>query len=71
MFLFPQTFCILNFVSCSHHILADAFEGVKLLDRHRMVNGKDGALGSLMDDIHALEMKTWTKDQFEAKKGLM
>ena len=27
MFLFPQTFCILSFVSCSHHILADAFVG--------------------------------------------
>ena len=51
--------------------LSKGFEGVKLLDRHRMVNGKDGALGSLMDEIHALEMKTWTKEQFEAKKGSM
>ena len=48
--------------------LSNGFEGVKLLDRHRMINGKDGALATVMDKIHALEMKTWTKDQFETKQ---
>jgi len=49
-------------------VLSNGFEGVKLLDRHRMINGKDGALASVMDSIHALEMKTWTKEQYETKQ---
>ena len=49
--------------------LSNGFDGVKLLERHRMINGKDGALADIMDNIHALEMKTWTKDQFEEKKS--
>ena len=49
--------------------LSKGFDGVKLVERHRMINGKDGALADIMDNIHALEMKTWTKDQFEQKKS--
>ena len=50
-------------------VLSKGFDGVKLLDRHRMINGKDGALGSLMDNIHALELKTCTKDQYNEKQS--
>ena len=49
--------------------LSKGFDGVKLVERHRMINGKDGALANIMENIHALEMKTWTKDQFEQKKS--
>ena len=49
--------------------LSKGFDGVKLVERHRMINGKDGALADIMANIHALEMKTWTKDQFEQKKS--
>ena len=47
--------------------LSKGFGGVKLLDRHRMITGDSGALGSIMDKIHALELKTWTKAQYETK----
>jgi len=45
--------------------LLEGFNGVKLLQRHRMINGKEGVLAGIMDNIHALEMKTWTKEQYE------
>ncbi len=47
--------------------LSKGFDGVKLLKRHRMITGESGALGSIMDTIHALELKTWTKAQYETK----
>ena len=46
-------------------LVSPAFEGVSLLDRHRMVND---ALSDVMEDIHALSMKTWTPEQYEKKK---
>lgn len=49
--------------------LVKGFDGVKLLERHRMINGKNGALADIMKNIHALEMKTWTKEQYEAKQS--
>ena len=44
-------------------IISSKFEGIPLLQRQRLVN-------SLlpMDDIHAVQMKTWTVTQ-AAKKG--
>ena len=50
-------------------VLVKGFDGVKLLERHRMVNGTNGALADVMEKIHALEMKTWTKEQYEAKQS--
>ena len=47
--------------------LSRRFDGVKLLDRHRMITGESGALGNIMDQIHALELKTWTKAQYDSK----
>lgn len=49
--------------------LVNGFDGVKLLERHRMINGKNGALANIMEKVHALEMKTWTKEQYEAKQS--
>ena len=49
--------------------LLKGFDGVKLVKRHQMINGRDGALADVMENIHALEMKTWTKDQYEEKKS--
>ena len=48
-------------------IVTDAFEGVKLVDRHRMVNGTDGVLKNIMDNVHAMQLKTWTVAQYEKK----
>ena len=47
------------------HIVSAKFDGVKLLDRHRMVNE---ALKEIMPNIHALQMKTLTPAQWEAKR---
>ncbi|EFA84047.1 bolA family protein [Heterostelium album PN500] len=43
---------------------SDKFEGVSLLERHRMAND---VIGELMKDIHAINFKTWTKKQYEEK----
>mmetsp|Transcript_22907 Transcript_22907/g.46664 ORF Transcript_22907/g.46664 Transcript_22907/m.46664 type:complete len:90 (+) Transcript_22907:103-372(+) len=45
-------------------IVSDKFDGVPLLERHRMVHD---ALSEEMPQIHALQMKTWTPAQYEAK----
>jgi stress-induced morphogen len=50
-------------------IVTDAFEGIKLVDRHRMINGSNGALQNIMDTVHAMELKTWTKAQYAKKKS--
>ena len=42
------------------------FEGVKLLDKHRMVQD---ALASVAEDIHALTIKAWTPSQWETKQS--
>ena len=47
-------------------IVADAFDGQPLIQRHRAVHG---ALGDLMDRIHALTMKTLTPAEWEAAGG--
>ena len=45
-------------------VVSPAFEGKSLVDQHQMVYD---ALGDAMtDDIHALEMKTYTPDEREA-----
>eukprot|EP01133_Synstelium_polycarpum_P012039 gene12039-14081_t len=43
---------------------SDAFEGIALLDRHRLVND---TLAELMKDIHAINLKTWTIKQYNDK----
>jgi stress-induced morphogen len=46
-------------------LVAEAFEGVGLVDRHRMVNGV--LEEEMKSQIHALQMKTITPKQWEAK----
>lgn len=46
-------------------VVSEKFDGVALLERHRMVND---ALKALMPRIHAFQMKTWTPAQFEKKR---
>jgi BolA protein len=45
-------------------IVSDRFEGVQLLDRHRMVQDALKAT----TEIHAVTMKTWTDSQWQKKK---
>lgn len=47
-------------------LVSHLFDGVPLLERHRMVNE---ALGDDINEIHALSMKTWTVAQWEKKKS--
>lgn len=49
-------------------ISSRAFEGLALLKRHRLVND---ALKEEMRDIHALQLKTWTPEEWERKKGTL
>lgn len=42
-------------------IVTDAFAGVPLLERHRLVNS---VLEKEMKEIHALTLKTWTQEQY-------
>ena len=46
-------------------IVSERFDGVALVERHRMVND---LLKEEMETIHALSMKTWTPQQYETKK---
>lgn len=46
-------------------VVSDKFDGVPLLQRHRMVND---CLTDIMPRIHALTMKTWTSAQYASKK---
>mmetsp|Transcript_6642 Transcript_6642/g.12265 ORF Transcript_6642/g.12265 Transcript_6642/m.12265 type:complete len:90 (+) Transcript_6642:210-479(+) len=48
-------------------VVSKVFEGMPLLDRHRMV--QDSLGDALKGDIHALTLKTWTPKQYEAKKA--
>ena len=48
-------------------VVSSAFEGVKLLQRHRMINGSGGALAVEMQHIHAMNIKAWTPKQYEKK----
>ena len=48
-------------------IVSEDFDKVPLIQRHRKVQAllkEDG----LMDEIHALTIKAWTPEQWEAKK---
>ena len=47
-------------------VVSKAFEGVQLLERHRLVNT---TLSDEMTTIHAFSMKCWTPEQYEKKKG--
>ena len=46
-------------------ISSRAFEGLPLLKRHRLVND---ALKEEIKEIHALQLKTWTPEEWERKK---
>ncbi len=47
-------------------VVSAKFEGVALLDRHRMVQA---ALADEMKLIHALQIKAWTPTVYEQKKA--
>ena len=46
-------------------VVSAKFQGLPLLKRHRLVND---CLADIMPKIHAVTMKTWTPEQYEAKK---
>jgi stress-induced morphogen len=46
-------------------VVSKLFEGIALLERHRLVNEK---IAEELKGIHALSMKTWTPKQWESKK---
>ena len=48
-------------------IVSDTFEGVKRLQRHRMINGAEGVLSKEMETIHALTLKLHTVKEYEKK----
>jgi stress-induced morphogen len=47
-------------------VVSKAFDGIALMERHRLVNG---ALASLMSEIHAVTIKALTIAAWEAKKA--
>ena len=47
-------------------IVSSKFDGVALLDRQRTVND---IISAEMQQIHAFTMKTWTPQQYEAKRA--
>jgi len=49
-------------------ISSPQLEGMKLLERHRLVNGIVSNAG-LMPKIHALTIKAWTPAEFEKNKA--
>jgi len=50
-------------------LVADAFEGLNLIKRHRAVNA---ALRDELDaDVHALSIHAWTLGQWESKGGVI
>ena len=46
-------------------VVSGAFQGMGLLDRHRRVNE---LLAEPLKTIHALQLKTWTPEEYEKKK---
>ena len=51
-------------------LVSDAFEKVKRLQRHRMINGaKQGCLAEEMKNIHALTLKLYTVKEYEKKQA--
>lgn len=48
-------------------VVSRQFDGVPLVERHRMVQS---GLGDTMRAIHALSIKAWTAEQWQAKRKL-
>jgi stress-induced morphogen len=48
------------------YVVSKAFDGMKILDRHRAVQQ---ALAAEIAQIHAITIKAWTPEQWQAKKG--
>jgi stress-induced morphogen len=48
-------------------VVSPAFEGETLVDQHRMVY--DALEGYMTTDIHALELSTYTPEEYEAQAG--
>jgi stress-induced morphogen len=46
-------------------VVSPLFEGLPLLERHRLVNSK---IEEELKGIHALSMKTWTPKQWQDKQ---
>lgn len=49
-------------------VVTNSFEGMPLLKRHREVQTHLKERG-LFEEIHALQIKAWTGEQWEKKKG--
>lgn len=50
-------------------VVADAFEGKRLLQRHRLINSM---LKELLDGpVHALALHTFTQQEWAARQGLV
>ena len=49
-------------------IVSNTFEGMPLIKRHREVQNHLKEKG-LFEEIHALQIKAWTGEQWEKKKG--
>ena len=50
-------------------IVTDNFEGIKRLQRHRMINGAEGCLAKEMENIHAMTLKLHTVQEYEKKQA--
>ena len=48
-------------------VVSDAFEGKRLIARHREINGL--AADALQGPVHALALHTYTPDEWEARGG--
>tara|TARA_Y100000296_G_scaffold60349_1_gene69904 strand:- start:48 stop:368 length:321 start_codon:yes stop_codon:yes gene_type:complete len=48
-------------------VVSDAFEGKRLIARHREINGL--AAEALQGPVHALALHTYTPDEWEARGG--
>eukprot|EP00581_Thalassiosira_minuscula_P023396 CAMPEP_0184412714 /NCGR_PEP_ID=MMETSP0738-20130409/6675_1 /TAXON_ID=385413 /ORGANISM="Thalassiosira miniscula, Strain CCMP1093" /LENGTH=92 /DNA_ID=CAMNT_0026771287 /DNA_START=24 /DNA_END=302 /DNA_ORIENTATION=+ len=49
-------------------VVSNTFEGMGLLKRHREIQNHLKEKG-LFEEIHALQIKAWTGEQWEKKKG--
>ncbi len=48
-------------------LVADAFDGIRLLERHRLVNRL--LADELAGGVHALAIHAWTRDEWQARTG--
>ena len=46
-------------------VISDQFDGIKLIERHRMIYAQLEIL--LSNEIHALQIKTYTKNEWKNK----